>query len=348
MKRIGRVVMAMFIGLAGLAVEARCADSAPLQLMTSYQFPSEVKGNFDHLIVDLQSHRLFTAAMQHKSVDVFDVKTGKLIHIIPGIERPHALLYRQDLHRLYVTDGEAGELKIFDGQTYKLTKSVKLLVGADGIAFDPVTKYLYVVSGGSGAKMTYSTISVIDTTTGEKLKEMKIAADTLETLILERSSPRIYLNDRGNNQVDVIDRNTLKIVATWPVTLGKGNDPFALDEPHHRLFVACRSGQIVIFDTQTGKELQALPVGGPGEGSGAWVDDLGFDPTSKRLYAPCGGTATVDVYEETDPDHYKFLGKVTSGPLGKTARLVPELKRYFVPVPNRGNQNAEVLVYGVR
>ena len=339
MKRRPAIILALFVVFTP---RAQCGDTPPLKLVTTYQFPSDVKGRFDHLIVDLRGHRLFTTAMQNKSVDVFDLRTGKLIHSIPGIERPHALLYRQDLHRLYVTDGEAGELKIFDGKTYELKKSVKLLVGADGIAYDPLTKYLYVVSGGGSAKITYSTISVIDTTNGEKLNEMKVDSDTLETLELEKSSPRMYLNDRGKNQVQVIDRNTLQVLATWPITLGKGNDPFALDEPHHRLFVACRSGQIIVFDTATGKELQALPIG-------ERVDDLAFDPTRKRLYAPCGGgTGTVDVYKEIDPDHYQSLGKIASGPVGKTGRLVPEWNRYFVPVPQHENKNAEVLVYQVQ
>jgi DNA-binding beta-propeller fold protein YncE len=298
MKRSQAVSLALVIVFA---LKVQSAESPPLKLDTTYEFPSDVKGNLDHLIVDLQGHRLFAAAMQHKSVDVFDLHDGKLLHSIPGIERSHASLYRQNLHRLYVTDGEAGELKVFDGKSYKLIKSVKLLVGADGIAYDPATKYLYVVSVGASAKLNYSTISVIDTTSGKKLNEMKVDAGTLETLVLERSGPRLYLNDRGDNQVDVIDRNTLQIVATWPVTLGKGNDPFALDEANHRLFVACRSGQIVVFDTETGKELQALPIGAPGKGDGAWVDDLAFDSNTKRLYAACGGTGTVDVYEQTDP-----------------------------------------------
>jgi DNA-binding beta-propeller fold protein YncE len=338
MKRRQAIILALFVVFTP---RAQCGDTPPLKLVTTYQFPSDVKGRFDHLIVDLRGHRLFTTAMQNKSVDVFDLRTGKLIHSIRGIERPHALLYRQDLHRLYVTDGEAGELKIFDGKTYELKKSVKLLVGADGIAYDPVTKYLYVVSGGDSAKLTYSTISVIDTTNGEKLNEMKVDSETLETLQLEKSSPRMYLNDRGKNQVQVIDRNTLQVLAIWPITLGKGNDPFALDEPHHRLFVACRSGQIIVFDTGTGKELEALPIG-------LYADDLVFDPIKKRLYAACGESGIVDVYEQMDPDHYQPIAKVPSGPGGKTGRLVPELKRYFVPVPQHEDKNAEVLVYQVQ
>ena len=75
------------------------------------------------------------------------------------------------------------------------------------------------------------------------------------------------------------------------------------------------------------------------------MDDLVFDPPSKRLYAACGDSGTVDAFEQTDPDHYKSIGKVPSGPLGKTGRLVPELNRYFVPVPKSGTKNAKVMVY---
>jgi DNA-binding beta-propeller fold protein YncE len=249
--------------------------------------------------------------------------------------------------RFYVTDGFGGKLKIFDGKTYKLIKDVNLLVDADSTAYDPVTKYLYVVNGGGDAKMTFTTISIIDTTSGEKVGDIKVDGDTLGCMVLETSSRKMYVNNRDREQVEVIDRNTRTIVASWPVTLGKtsepiahGNDPIALDEANHRLFVACRSGHIVVFDTNTGKQLQALPIG-------KGVDDLVFDPTSKRLYAPCGGVGTVDVYEQTDLDHYKSIGKVTSGPLGKTGLLVPELSRYFAAVPQQGKKNAEILVYKV-
>jgi hypothetical protein len=51
------------------------------------------------------------------------------------------------------------------------------------------------------------------------------------------------------------------------------------------------------------------------------------------------------MYEQIDPDHYQSIGKVPSGPWGKTGRLVPELNRYFVPVPQHEDKNAEVLMY---
>jgi hypothetical protein len=113
----------------------------------------------------------------------------------------------------------------------------------------------------------------------------------------------------------------------------------ALDEGNHRLFVACRSGDLIVFDATSGKELNSLPIA-------KGVDDLAFDNNSKRIYAAADGF--VDVYQEESPDSYKLLAKVPSGPAGRTARLVPELKRYFVAVPQHDTTPSEVLVYEVR
>jgi len=120
--------------------------------------------------------------------------------------------------------------------------------------------------------------------------------------------------------------------------MGKGNSTMAFDEPAHRLFVGCRSGQIVVFDTQAGKELQMLPMG-------KGTDDLMFDPANKRIYATSGGAGEIDVYKETDPDHYQSLGQVPSGPGGKTGLLAPKLSRLFVPVPGKGTTPSAVYVY---
>jgi hypothetical protein len=48
--------------------------------------------------------------------------------------------------------------------------------------------------------------------------------------------------------------------ASWPITLGQVNTSIALDATNHRLFVGCRSGNMVIVDSETGKELMSLPM----------------------------------------------------------------------------------------
>ena len=323
---------------AALGGGTRAQDPAPLKLVQTFKLSSDIKGNFDHFAIDVKTNRLFATPEGYKAVLVFDVQSGKLIHTIRGIEKPHAILDREDVHRLYVTDGEAGELKIFDSTNYELLSTVKLLLDADSIGYDPETKLLYIDNGGGDVHETYSMISVVDTTSGKKVADMKVDGDTLEAMRLEKSSPRMYVNNKAKNQVEVIDRNKREIVASWPVTKSKTNVAMALDEANHRLFIACRAGDIVVFDATSGKELMALPIT-------KVVDDLIYDGASRRLYASADGN--VHVYEQSDPDHYKLLAKVPTGPLGRTSLLVPELNRYFVAVPQHGTENAEILVFEV-
>jgi DNA-binding beta-propeller fold protein YncE len=326
-------------GFVLFASGVQSQDTAPLKLVQKLEFPADVRGNFDHFGIDLKGNRLFTTPEDYKAVVVFDLKGGKQIHVIGGIARPHAVLYREDLNRIYITDGTTGDLKIFDGTSYKLLASVKLLEDADSIGYDSTTKYLYIDNGGGDVHQTYSMLSVVDTTAGTKLADIKIDGDTLEAMTLEKSSPKLYVNNRTKNQVEVLDREKRELVASWPVTKCKINVAMAIDEANHRLFVACRSGEISVLDTQSGKEVTALPIT-------KGVDDLIYDPAGKRVYASCDGY--VDVYQQTSPDTYKSLGKVPTGPVGRTARLVPEINRYFVAVPQHGTTNAEVLVFEVQ
>ena len=336
MKRAVRVML--FVGLGLFAGKIQAQESAPLKLVQTIKLPADVKGNFDHFAIDLTGNRLFATPEAYKAVLVFDYKTGKLLHKIAGIEKPHAILYREDLKHLYITDGDAGDVKVVDSDSYAILSTVKLLEDSDSIGYDPVTKYLYVDNGGGDVHQTYSMLSVVDTTAGKKVADIKIDGDTLEAMVLEKSSNRLFVNNKAKSQVDVIDREKRTLIASWPITLAKTNVAMAYDEANHRLFIACRSGGIVVLDTQSGKEIAVLPIT-------KGVDDMVFDPVSKRIYASCDGDASV--YEQTSPDNYKLLGKVPTGPLARTALLVPQLNRYFVAVPQHGSSSAEIQVFEV-
>lgn len=321
----------------GVATTAHAA--APLKLIAKYNMPATVKGRFDHLSADLHGNRLFLAAESAHEVLVFNLRTGQFIRAITPIGIPHAIFCRDDIHRIYVTDGGAGEVKIYDGKTYRLLGSVKLKVDADSIGYDPATGDLYVDNGGGDAHETFSMLSAVNTTSGQKVADIKIDGDTLEAMALERRSPRLYVNNPAKNQVNVINRKTHSLITAWPVTMGKRNVAMALDEPSHRLFIACRNGFIVVFNTETGKELQSLPIG-------RGVDDMIFDPASRRLYASCGGGGgSIAVYHENDPDHYQLLGRITTAPGGKNEVYVSSLKRLFIAIPPQGTAPGQIYVY---
>lgn len=335
MKRALSIVFTVLFLFAGKTY----GQSAPLKLVQTYKLTTDVKGNFDHFAVDLSGNRLFATPEEYKAVLVFDLKSGKMIHKIDGIEKPHAVLFRPDMKRLFITDGESGDVKIVDSDSYAILSSVKLLEDADSIGYDAKTKYLYIDNGGGDVHQTYSMLSVVDTTAGKKVADIKVDGDTLEAMVLDNASPRIFLNNKAKNQVDVIDRNKRTLLTSWPVTKSKTNVAMSYDPANHRLFIGCRGGAIVVMDTDSGKEIAVLEITKN-------VDDIVFDPGSKRLYASCDGN--VDVFQQTDANNYKSLGKVPTGAMARTSLLVPELHRYFVAVPQKGSANAEVQVYEVQ
>jgi hypothetical protein len=340
------VVLAVF----GLAGGVAAQKSAPLTLVQTITLPATITGNLDHFGIDVPGHRLFLAADAAHAVLVIDLQSGTLVHTITGLGQPRAVLYRPDLGSLYIIDGETGEVKVYDGTSYRsvtstrrsLVKSaVPLMPNADAIGYDPESKLLYVDSSGPDPKKKTSLFNMVDTSSGYKGTDMEIDGDALGAMALETEGPLIYVNNTAKHEVDVIDREKWAIVAKWPVTMGQDNVAMALDEGAHRLFVGCRNGQIVVFNTENGQEIKALPID-------AGVDDLAFDSLSRRLYAACGGAkGAVDVYQEGEGDQFKSLGHVTTGPDARDGELAPDLHRYFVSVPAHATDPAKVLVFSI-
>jgi DNA-binding beta-propeller fold protein YncE len=137
----------------------------------------------------------------------------------------------------------------------------------------------------------------------------------------------------------VFDGKKRLAMTGWPITRGTLPLAMGLDEANKRLFVGCRNGDLVVVDTTSGQEITSLPVA-------QIVDDVVYDPTTKRIYA--SGDGAVDVYEQVDANHYRSIGKIPTGPRAVTSLLVPELKRYFVVAPPHGTPDPEILVYEVK
>src|SRR5207247_9450528 len=107
---------------------------------------------------------------------------------------PHAILYRKDLKKLFVVEGDASAVRVYDSDTYKPLGEIKVSIDADSIAYDSTTHYLYVVNGGREPHTPYCLISVIDTNTYKKLRDIKIDSNHVEAIVLETSGPRLFCN----------------------------------------------------------------------------------------------------------------------------------------------------------
>lgn len=337
MQRLSLIAAVVFLFPGSLAAQ----EKAPLKLVQTIPVPGLKDGDFDHFAADVEGHRLFLTAEENDKVEVFDTNTNRLIFTMEDAKAPHAILYRKDLKKLFVVEGDASAVKVYDSETYKQVDEIKLSIDADSIAFDPATNYMYVVNGGREAHTPYSLISVVDTNSSKKLRDVKINSDHVEAVVLEKAGPRMFLNITGQNAVGVMDRDKSALSATWPLPPGdKGNVAMAFDEVNHRLFVSTRNpGKLVVLDSESGKVIADVPAVG-------LVDDMAYDTKHRRVYL--AGDGYLDVFEQRDPDHYSLLARVPGSFRAKTGILVPELNRYYLAVPPHDGHGAEVRVYDVQ
>src|SRR5712671_7867688 len=333
-----RYVLA-FLALV-FAVECH-AQQEPLRLIQTMALPGVVEGKFDHLAVDIKGNRLFLAARVNKTIEVFDLATGKRIHSISGFGTPHAEYYVPGSNELLVAVGDDGTCIFLRGDTFELIKSVKISVGADSITYDPSAKYLYIVNGGKDIDNNeFSLVSVIDATKRENLGDIRVEGAELEAMAVERSGTRLFVNMKTLKQVGIVDRNKLQVVSTWPIPEAGVNTPLALDETHHRLFVGAREpAEVVVFDTDTGKIIAKIPCVGE-------ADDMFYDEARKRIYVT-GDEGFISIIAQADADHYEPMAKLRTRAGARNSLFVPELGRFFVAVPSEGQKEAELLVFQV-
>jgi DNA-binding beta-propeller fold protein YncE len=336
MKKFICILVLVFV----FALQSPAQEKAPLKLVQTISAPAGRK--WDHFGVDLKGNRLFVSSEEEPAVEVFNLKTGEHVRSLTDFKEPHNVIPFPELKEIYVVDGGASELKILDYDSYKLIGQTALTIDADPYVYDPATKLMYVVNGGRAAHTPTCLISVVDTATGKKVADMTLDTNRLESMAIEKSGNRLFVNMTGINSIGVIDRNNRTVVQTWPVTAGKDNVPLQYDEATHRLFLATRKpSQFVVVNADNGKEVTSMAVAD-------YVDDLAFDAAHHRLYIPGGGgSGAISVVEQRGADEYKLIATVPTKPGAKTAKFVPELNKYYVGVPAKDGQPAQILVYDV-
>jgi DNA-binding beta-propeller fold protein YncE len=319
----------LLIALTMIPIHAQAEESPSLRMVQTIPLPN-VEGRIDHMAVDLKGQRLFIAALGNNTVEVVDLRAGKRTQSISGLHEPQGVSFIPEFNKLFVANGKSGACDVFDGSSLKRIKSIKFSDDADNIRYDAANRRVYV-GYGSGA------LGIMDVVTGERIGESKLKGHP-ESFQLEKSGPRIFVNIPTAQQIAVVDREKQAVIAVWPTGDATANYPMALDETHHRLFVGFRKpAKLAVFDTVSGKNVANLDSVGD-------ADDIFYDSSRLRVYVS-GGEGFLGIFQQDDPDHYKPMTKIPTAAGARTALFVPELSRFYLTVPHRGSQRAEVRVF---
>ena len=312
--------------LAVLVIQA--SAQAPLVSGPTIALP-RVEGRIDHLAFDKVDQRVFVAARGNNTVEILDLSSGKAFKSLPGFQAPQGIAVDPDDKIVAVANGDGDGVQLItpDG---RVMRSVRLGDDSDNVRYDGSTRRFYV-GFGDGA------IAAIDAITGKVLGQVALRGHP-ESFQLERSGPRIFVNVPDAGVISVIDRTSMRIVATWRLTAASGNFPMALDEQHHRLFIGCRGpAKALVYDIASGRQTASFDIVDD-------TDDLFYDPDHQRVFVS-GGGGYIDVMQATDANQFTRLAHLVTAPGARTSLFVAELNELFLAVPHRGAQSAEVRTY---
>src|SRR5215211_9349941 len=182
MKKLSLVVLIALIAVTAYACSSRTTSTSQtdetsptggtsaLEQVQSIQLPN-VEGRIDHMALDSQGGRLFVAALGNNTLEVIDLKTGKVTDEIQGLKEPQGVAYVPEDNKLLVTNGDGDSLDIYDAQSRKLLNQVVLGDDPDNVRYDAATGYAYVGYGTGNA----SALGVVNVQNGTKVSDIKLS-----------------------------------------------------------------------------------------------------------------------------------------------------------------------------
>lgn len=279
------------------------------------------EGGTDYLVAEPGTGRVFVSRGTH--VMVIDGATGKVLGDIPDTPRMHGIGLVPKWNHGFTTNAGDSTVTMFDLTTLAAIKKVSIKVGGlDGIMYDDYSDHIILTNHSRPG-----TAVALDANTGE----------IVGTAVLEDNSPegaasdgkgRLFVNNEGKNTIQVLDANTMKVLASWPVKPCDGPTGIALDRPTNRIFSGCGEKSVVL-DATTGKIVATIT-------NGDGVDALGYDDTEKLIYIPAGDAGNVTVVRQDGPDTYAVVGTVPTMKGAKTIAVDPIRHMAYLFQPEYG------------
>ena len=320
--------------MAAVLMGAEVSWSADeLKLVKKIDLPG-VNGRIDHMAIDVESDRLFVAALGNNSVEVVDLTTGSVIKSLTGFAEPQGVLLLRETHELLVTNGGNCYIDVYDARSLQKIRAIEIKEDNDNIRYDSNAKLAYAGcgSGNEGA------LAILDSTHGSKVAEFALSGHP-ESFQLEQAGTRIFVNVPTSGKIEVIDRRQGRVTESWQMN-AKKNYPMALDEAHHRLFVGTRDpAKLFVLDTETGKTVASLDSVGD-------ADEIFYVSASRKIYVS-GGEGFVAIFQQQDADRYSLLTRVPTATGARTSLYIHERNQLLVAAPKTSAMPAHILVYAL-
>jgi DNA-binding beta-propeller fold protein YncE len=297
---------------ASLLASLSAVAEPPLGLETTIPLEN-VGGRIDHMAIDLGRKRLLVAELGNGTVDVVDLAEAKVIHRIDGLKEPQGVAYVPGLDLVSVSGAGDGSVRFFRGGDYAAAGVISLGDDADNIRVDPANGQVIVGYGSGG-------LAIIDPAR-RKLRDIRLPAHP-EGFQLDPGSARVFVNVPDAKQIAVVDRVSVKPLATWYQKHLNSNFPLALAADGKTVASVFRDpSRLLLFNADTGAVTASVETCRD-------TDDVFFDDRREWIYVSCGAGA-VDVFQRVAAK-VRRSGRISTAPGARTSLFVPELDRLFV------------------
>lgn len=219
--------------------------------------------------------KAYTSDWHENKVGVIDLKRLAVIKKIPSGNKPDGSAYAEPFHKLYVSDERGRDETVIDVTTDSVLKTLRFDSETGMPQYDPIARKIYV------NLQDQNIFAEIDPASDAVIGRYPVGrCRGNHGMALDPEHRRAFLSCEENNLMTVFDLDKRQPIAYLP--LADGPDVVKFDSGLGRIYVACYSGAISVFqedDPNRFRKLENFPVQRK-------VHSLAVDPSTHRVYAP--------------------------------------------------------------
>lgn len=189
-------------------------------------------------------------------IGVFDIKSGKLLRVIPGGSDPEQLAISLDGRWLFVANEDVGQTSVIDASDGKVVATIPVGGEPEGVDMRPDGKVVYVTSEED------SEVFVIDAVEPKLITKFAVGPRPRSTGFLPDSS-RAYVGSENGSSVAVVDAMSHKVLETIPLSgqMVRPMGVIASGDGRHVFVSTGRGKSVVTIDASTNKPIGVVEVG---------------------------------------------------------------------------------------
>ena len=222
-----------------------------------------------------EGRKVYTSNWYENKIGVVDLGQMKVVKKIPTEDKPDGIAYAAPFNKAYVSDERAKAVAVIDTRGDRAITTLRFDSETGVPQYDHVARKLYV------NLQDQNVLAVIDPGTDTVVGRYPVAGcKGNHGMAIDPERRRAFLSCEGNDVLAVFNLETNKVIAHLP--MAKGADVVQVDPGLGRIYVACGSGAISVFqmdDPDRFRKIEDVRV--PKK-----VHSLVVDVRTHRVYAP--------------------------------------------------------------